>query len=247
MTSVLKRASVTALAMAGLVVGASSARAGSLALGTSGWTASWDNALDSRLSLVVDGESSDSVFVEKFATFTTSDVNSAGGPSGLVITLQKTSVNAKPFIVIDNEAIVNNTGQDWNGFSFIIQPPTGAVAFDAGKTNVSPPGTGGFSIDPFTTASYSASNTRLDVGGGTVGSTVPNNTWFPGQASGELTINTAAQPNTLSAFFFKELPSFGTGPTPGPVIPLPPAAWSGLSGLLGLALVGTRKHLRKLF
>lgn len=243
MISLLKKASVTALAVAGLAVVASSAQAGSLALGTSGWTASWDAGLDSRLSLVVDGESADSVFIEKFATFTTSDVNSAGGLSGLVITFQKTSVNAKPFIVVDNEAIVNNTGVDWTDFHFIIQPPTGQVAFDTGKTNVSPPGTGGFSIDPFTTATYSNNDTVLTVAGGTVGSTIPNNTWFPGAVSGELVINTAAGTPALGTFFFKELPSAGTGP----VVPLPAAAWSGLSGLLGLALVSSRKHLRKLF
>jgi hypothetical protein len=241
MIPLLKKASVAALAVAGLVVGASSARAGSLALGTSGWTASWDNGLDSRLSLVVDGESADSVFIEKFATFTTDDVNSAGGLSGLVIVFQKTSVNAKPFIVIDNEAIVNNTGVDWTDFHFIIQPPTGQVAFDTGKTDVSPPGSG-FSIDPFTNATYSNNDTVLTVDGGTVSSTIPNNTWFPGAASGELVINTAAGQPYLSTFFFKELPS-----ADGRIIPLPAAAWSGLSGLLGLALVSSRKHLRKLF
>lgn len=243
----LKKASLAALAVAGLAVGASSAQAGSLALGTSGWTASWSNALDTRLSLVVDSESADSVFIEKFATFTTSDVNSGGGASGLVITFQKTSTNAKPFIVIDNEAIVNNTGQTWNGFSFILQPPTGDVAFDTGKTNVSPPGTGGFSIDPFTTASYSNNDTMLTVGGGSIGSTIPGNTWFPGQASGELAIDTDAGSNSLDTFFLKELPTIGPGPGPGPIIPLPAAAWSGLSGLIGLAVVSSRKHLRKLF
>lgn len=42
-----------------------------------------------------------------------------------------------------------------------------------------------------------------------------------------------------------------TNPTtpviPGEVIPLPAAAWSGLSGLLGLALIGARKNLKAIF
>lgn len=241
MISMLKKASLAALAVAGLSLGASSALAGSVTLGTSGWSASWDSSLDARLGIVFDGESTDSVFVEKFATFTTNEMTN-GVPSGLVVTFHKDSTNAKPFLVIDNEAVTNSTNATWNGFQFILAPAGSGVTFDTGKT-AGPPA---FSINPFTTATYSPDSTVLTVGGGSLGSTSPNNTWFPG-TSGALWITTAGASTTLDNFSFKELPIVGPGPGPGPAVPLPAAAWSGLTGLIGLGLVSSRKQLRKLF
>lgn len=204
-------------------------------LGTSGWTASWDDSLDSRLSLVVDGETVDSVFVEKFLTLLPEDVNEAAGATDpIVITFQRTSTNATPFIVINDENVVNQTGVPWSGFRFVIEPTTGQVAFDAGRTDVSPPGSG-FSIDPFTTHQYSVNNTVLELGGGVVPANLPQNVWQPGAAQGELAINTVALPNQLSSFTFTEQALF--------VVPLPAAAWTGL---MGLAMVGGVTTLRRL-
>lgn len=240
-SSWLKKASVTVVAVAGLGLVAPSVQAGNITLGTSGWVASWDSSLDSRLGLNVEGETTDSVFVEKFATFTAGDINSDGGfVNPMAIVFQKVSPSAKPFIIINDEMVVNQTGVDWNGFRFIILPSNGSVVFDAGQTDIAPPGSG-FSIDPFTASAYNANNTQLDVSGGVVGSVAPNNVWTPGVASGQLVINTAATTTNLTAWALKEMPQVGF------VIPLPAAAWSGLSGLLGLAVIGSRKHLRKLF
>jgi hypothetical protein len=210
-------------------------QAGSLVLGTSGWSASWDDALDGRLGLAVDGESADSVFIQKFLTLRPEDINLVEmATDPVVITFQRTSVNAVPFIVFNDENVVNQTGFPWVGFRFIIEPTSGEVAFDAGRTDVSPPGAG-FSIDPFTTHQYSQNNTVLELGGGIVPENLPQNIWSPGMAQGELAINTVAQPNELNSFTFSEQAL---------IIPLPAAAWSGM---IGLALLALGKPLRRLF
>lgn len=226
-----KQAPVALLAMvAGVGLLAAGAQAGSLVLGNSGWTASWDASLDSRLGLNVEAETANSVFVEKFATFT--DANA------MDITFTRTAgVSALPFIVINDEMVVNQTGQDWTSFRFTLAPSSGGLAFDAGQTAISPPGSG-FSIDPFSASAYSAGNTVLDVSGGTVSAVLGSNVWMPGVRSGGLAINSGGA-NGPASFVLSE--------QPGNIIPLPAAAWSGLSGLLGLGLIGSRKQLRKLF
>ena len=240
-SSWLNKASLAVVAVAGLGLATTSTQAGSITLGTSGWVASWDASLDSRLGLNVEAETTDSIFVEKFATFTANDINGDGGfINPMAIVFQKVSPSAVPFIVINDEMVVNQTGQDWDGFRFILLPSNGSVVFDAGQTDIAPPGSG-FSIDPFTASAYNANNTQLDVSGGVVSSVAPNNVWTPGATSGQLVINTAATTTNLTAWALKEMPNAGF------VIPLPAAAWSGLSGLLGLAVIGSRKHLRKMF
>jgi len=242
-----RNVSLAMLAVAGLAV--SSAQAGSTQLGNSGWTASWDNSFDSRLDLSVDFESTDTVFLEKFVTFNTSDINESGGfIDPVVITFQQTSANAKEWLVLNDETVTNQTGLDWNGFKFtILDGSTGTsqdVQFDEAKTNLGD--NAGFSINPFTTFQYSDNHQVLELGGGTVPTSPPfgPNVWFPGVEAGGLYIHASAIRDELRTFTLKETPLPGG---PGNIIPLPAAAWSGLSGLAGLALIGSRKTLKKLF
>jgi len=232
---------VLLVVLVGVVGMSMSAGAGTIQLGNSGWSASWASFRDDNLALNVDFESSDTVFIEKFVQFTPSDFNESGGfIDPVVIVFQQTSSNAKPFIVINDEQVINNSGVPWVGFIMTILGAPG-VQFDAGKTDVNPPGSG-FTIDPFTTHTFSNGNTRFEVGGGTIPSGPPipgpgdSNVWFPGTESGGLAIQTSATENGLRGFSLKEQPN---------IIPLPAAAWTGLSGLLGLAVMSAAKRIRK--
>jgi len=242
-----RNASLALLAVAGLAV--SSAQAGSTQLGNSGWSASWDDSYDSRLDLNVQFESTDTVFLQKFVTFVADDLNESGefiDPVSIVF--QQTSANAKPWLVFNDEEVVNQTGLDWNGFQFtVLDGNTGTsqdVQFDQAKTDLG--NNAGFSINPFTTFEFRDNNQVLELGGGTVPTSPPfgPNVWFPGAESGGLYIHATQITDVLRTFKLEEKPLPGG---PGNIIPLPAAAWSGLSGLAGLALIGSRKTLKKLF
>lgn len=242
-SSWLKNASFAAAAgVAVIAMGTTAADAGSMQLGNSGWTANWTSP---DLALAVDFESNDTVYLEKFVTFRESSFNESGEfIDPVVITFQQTSASAKSYITLNDEIVVNKTGTDWTGFKFTLlsgqSDNVQSVVFDVTKSNIG--GSGGFTIDPFTQHDYSQGNTILTVGGGVVpAGPVGANVWEPGSVAGGLVIDT----NHSDVFTLKEQPLIG-GPTPPP-IPLPAAAWTGLSGLAGLALVGSRKHLRRLF
>lgn len=231
-----KKVSVAVVAAVAGLFAVQSANAGSVVLGNSGWVASWSDALDGNVAINYDFESRDAVYVEKFINFDGQSDLLAGNVDPVAIVFQKVSTNATPYIVMNDEILINNTGMDWTGFEFTLLPSNGAVVFDQGRTDIAPPGNG-FSIDPFTTHAYNANSTILTVGGGVVGTQAGSNIWFPGTESGGLAIQTNALGTQLGAFTLKEMP-IG--------IPLPTAAWSGLSGLVGLALLGARKSLKNL-
>lgn len=221
--------------ISGLVVTGTTAQAGSVVLGNSGWTASWDSKFDPYLQISTpDYETQDAVYIEKFVNFTNAFNDPAGFIDPAVVTFQATRANATPYIVINDEQLVNNTGKDWNAFRMSLLPSDGSVSFNPALSDINPPGSG-FDIHPFTNFSFSLNNTILDTNGGVV---ADGAVWFPGSGPGSLVINTnAGQLGCDAAFTLKEQPL---------AIPLPAAAWSGLSGLVGLALVGSRKKLRQL-
>ncbi len=241
-SSWLSKASLAVVAgLAVTAAGATAVQAGSLQLGNSGWTASWDASQDAHLSLAVDFESADAVYIEKFVTFHPSDFNESGDfIDPVVINFQHSGSNAAPYIILNDEILVNRTGADWNGFKFTLlsgQNAGQSTQFDPVKTGIGTPT--GFTIDPFTTHEYSQDNTILTVGGGIVpAQPVGENVWFPGTDIGGLVIFSAGN----DSFTLKEQPQVGPPPPP---IPLPAAAWSGLSGLLGLALLGSYKRFRR--
>ena len=114
------------------------------------------------------------------------------------------------------------------------------VAFDVIRTDIAPPGSG-FSISPFRTHAYVNNDTDLYVSDGFIGSgSGSENIWYPGGQSGALVINGKPFQEGLRSFSFKEQPQIN-------VIPLPPAALSGLSGLAAMSLVLCGKRLGRLF
>jgi len=223
---------VVAAAAAMMLRASSMSQAAIVPLGTSGWTASWDNSLDPILSIVVDSQNATEVHIEKIAQFLPPPVGQQIAP--IVITFTQTAANAVPNIVIDDEAITNQTGINWTDFHMELTDG-GDAAFNPGLTAASggPPPIG-FSIAPFTTAAFSGGpagpNTILNIAGGVV----PNGTtWFPGAgANGDGSLYITATPHTsqpFEVFTLKEVPS----------VPEPGIA-AGCIGL-GLALVRRRK------
>jgi hypothetical protein len=202
--------------------------AGVVPLGNSGWEAIWDAGLDPFVDIVVDGETSNAVFIQKFAQFL-QPPGPGGIFAGLNIQFRQTRPGAVPFIVINDEVVTNSTGAAWFDFHFELIDG-GDVTFDPARTAASGgPAPIGFSISPFTIASYGSGNTTLDMAGGVV----PNGgVWFPGNgpSDGQLWINAA--PTTAGpfrVFTLKERPS------------IPEPASLSVLALGGLALIRRRK------
>ncbi len=206
---------------------AQNANAGSMVLGDSGWTASWSNTFDPYIGLAVDySDGANAVYIEKFVNFTSAFMNNVGFYDPAVITFQPNNATPAAKIVLSDEVLVNSTGSAWTNFVMTILD--GATKFDTAAS-------AGFDIAPFTSANYSGGDTVLTLSGGSVADGAVFMPGFPG----ELVILTDGTNFTL-----KEQPRIGTGP--GPVIPLPAAAWTGLSGLLGLGLLGSLKAIRRM-
>lgn len=226
----MKRGTIAmAAGLAGLALTASAASAGSLVLGNSGWQAIWAN---DNLALNTDAVTDDAVYIEKMMNFTTND-------PVRILFQQIPGETAVPYIVINDEQLVNRSGQDWSGFTMTVVGLQGNAHFDTVQTALGQ--TGGFSIDPFTTGTFSNGDTVLTVGGGVIPSQpVGQNVWFPGAGSGNLWMIDAAGAGpapALLAFTLTEQPIV----TP---IPLPAAAWSGLAGLVGLGGLSLMKKRR---
>jgi hypothetical protein len=218
-----------AAGLAGVALTATVASAGSLVLGNSGWQAIWAN---DNLALNTDGVTDNAVFIEKMMDFTTND-------PVRILFQQIPGQTAVPYIVINDEQLVNRSGQAWSGFTMTVVGLTGNAHFDTSKSALGQPG--GFAISPFTTGTFSNDDTVLTVGGGVIPShPIGENVWFPGAGAGNLWMIDAAGSSTvptLLAFTLTEQPIV----TP---IPLPAAAWSGLAGLVGLGGLGLLKKRR---
>lgn len=231
------RTSTLIAAAAAVGLSAAGAFAGSLQLGDSGWTAEWPDSANVSLDVLTQNDTT--VFLKKTAAFSTLD--------NLPITFMQTSTSALPQIAISSEDVTNNTGQAWNGFRWIILGSSTGTLADA-QFNVDDSKVGdsnGFIISPFTSSAFTDnSGTGSDVqpkvltvnDGGTI---ADGGVYQPGATAEGAGLFIHAAPNATGdyAFTLKEVPLAGTTPPP-PIIPLPAAFWSGLSGLLGLAGLG---------
>jgi hypothetical protein len=195
----------------------------------SGWSATWDSSVNSQLNLTFKGISGNDFLIEKDATFNSNDMG------GLEIVFQKTNSTTPYTLVINDETVINHTGLDWNGFNFALGTAAngdGSPGFAFSATDGSSGSLGSFQITPFTTFSFSNQDTVLSMGGGTVAN---GGVWLPGSTS-QAGLAVVAS-GSLTSFVLKEIPV---------AIPLPAAAWTGLSTLLGLGFIGIARNARKL-
>ncbi len=224
-------AAVGAIALSGSV-----ASAGSQVLG--GWTASWNDTPASDFSVsfevIPGGTGADRVVVTKTATFGPQRVDAAtGGILPIDVVFQQTSYDAQPLIIIQSESVTNNTGKDWKSFRMDIVDGTTSVMANQANFDAS----SSFNGAPFSTFALSSDGTTAHFTDGMVANGA---TWTPGGAQDQLVINAMpVKAGGFKVFVLEEQPSAGSMP-----IPLPAAAWSGLSGLLGMGLFGAMRKLR---
>jgi hypothetical protein len=152
--------------------------------------------------------------------------------SYLITFMQDKTVSAPATsIVIANESITNNSGVDWSGFSFSLLTPFTGPAFAAGDAFVPP--------SPYY-STVSTSSSVISYGGNQPDGTVSlwNQTPASGSLSNQLVINSDPIAGGVQSFSFKELPLVS--------VPVPAAAWTGLTGLLGLAAIAYGKNIKKI-
>jgi len=197
-----------------------------------GWTITYPEGMG--VTLAQDATTNQlELVIEKFATFVSSN-------SYLITFTQNQEWSGTPVatsIEIQNESITNFSGSNWGRFDFELQTPfTGpsntAASFEAGHEFVPPSGPNG------SWSGVTFSSTDIAYTGSQANGTVSE--WGQSQtANDDLVINTNPSTGEIpQSFTFKELPSVS--------VPVPAAAWSGLTGLLGLALVAYGKNLKKI-
>lgn len=190
---------------------------------SSGWQATIPDAGDGNSVQLSFVRSANGVFFfDKTATLTTND-------AALVIEFTRVSDNAST-LAIGTESLTNATGEDWIGFRTFLSTATAAGGTGVGfQLSLEPDG---FDIDPFTVMNFTNNNTEMDVSGGTVAAGAA---WTPGSATagGVAIISGNAADDR---FLLKEIAI---------PIPLPAAAWTGLSMMAGLGLLGAAKRVRR--
>jgi len=245
----MKSLAAAAVVTLGLMASAASARTKDLS--QFGWMAEMDPGVD--LTVLSTANNGITLSLEKFADFTQPPTTN-GFIQPLKITFTQVTnsdgsvATATPFINIVNESVFNNTGVAWSGFRWVIEGGLdngGIPHFDTAKSSA-------FKTDPFAVQTYSDSDKELTATGGNLPSTALGNMYTPGSIDNSGNgLFIAALPftsgSTAQTFIFKEQPiSVNENPTPGPVVPLPPAAWMSLSSLVGLGLISNARNLKKL-
>jgi hypothetical protein len=240
-----------AVAAVALGVSTSGVEAGSLTFG--GWRASWDSAYDdasgTHVTLTVLATTDDTVLLQKVAVFTDGP-DEFGMIAPIEINFEQISADAVSNIIIDRLIVTNDTGVPWGGFREIIE--NGNTGTDADvhfniTDTFGPP----YPLDasPFDVVNIIQNNEGAGVpqeivfGDGVLpyddGGAGDDHIWrvgFVDPEGGSIYINAAPSETGSKRFVLKEQPL---------PIPLPAAAWMGLSGLMGLGVVGSLKNLRR--
>lgn len=196
-------------------IGASSpcASAGVVVFENTGWQAEWDASLDHFVDIDFEEVIGNTIFLEKSAQFAQSPIRGVASP--IVIRFRQIGPSVITNFVIDDEIIVNSTGAEWNGFELRIENG-GTTALNPAMTAASNGGGPiGFSIAPFTAASFADSNRTLNISGGMLEN---NGYWYPGGAlnGGQLWIDVqSGDPGAVAGFELVEQPIVSPGPPTG--------------------------------
>jgi hypothetical protein len=192
---------------------------------SSGWQYEVADVLAPDVNLVFIRTEGNNFFFEKDATF-----RNVSDP--IVINFTKISPTASN-LVINDEAVNNQSGSDWLAFRIALSSGTNSSGQPSYTlaTHDGSPGLGDFRIDPFTSFSFENNSTELFLSGGTVAN---GTSWFPGSQS-NTGLAIVANSATVDTFTLKEI---------AVPIPLPAAAWTGLTGLVALAVARATKHAR---
>lgn len=194
-----------------------------------------------NVDIVVDGVSTDNLVIslEKFATFSDANIDPFTGqfdPARITFFQDsKYKGTYANLIVLADETIQNDSSKTWTGFKMFLlggYGDLGTTQFDLSKTGGLPFG-GDFG--PFSSFNITPDNRSLTFGDGSI---APSSIWAPGNTAGNTNLVIWAAPNSAGdkSFVLKEQPIIA--------IPLPAAAWSGLSGLIGLGVVGMVRKVR---
>jgi len=183
-----------------------------------GWSATAPD--DANVGLQVLGVLNGTLFLKKQAVFESSNVNQDGSIAPIPIQFLAGNTGIHK-IVIDFEELGNETGKSFSNFTMTLN---GNATFDAKSKN--------FNGDVFSKTDVSSDSKVVTLSNGTLND---GESFFPGfgKSGGDLVIN------ATGSFSLDE----GTG---GHQIPLPAAAWMGVSGLIGMAALKGVKQLRKL-
>jgi hypothetical protein len=159
---------------------------------------------------------------------------------GLVIRFVQKENFASEQIAIRMESVSNNTGVTWDSFSFAVND---AKLGDGGTVQFKSAADTFTNLGPFTNSNFSNSMITLDGGFVTDGQTVTfgDDTGGPGSGGDLVILSRPSSPTGVPQVFdFKEIPSANGAP----VIPLPAAAWSGMTALAGLGLIASKKRIK---
>ncbi len=142
----------------------------------SGWSVVLADGLST--GVVVDGVSSDSVFVriEVFKTLTEGPVGGLFPPNVVSFRQRLDDADTVPTIRIAGEVVVNRTGRDWTGYRWELDG--NAVGFDKASVDG-----GDFDFAPFTTYAWGPAPARGNLADhatslAVAGGTVPDNGLF---------------------------------------------------------------------
>jgi len=220
----MQRGTGLAASVAALFMGAASpVHAGFIDIG-GGWRVEWAASLDGLVDVNTLGVEGDAVFIQKSAEFTQAPVN--GVFPAIPIVFRQIDAVAVSNIVIDDEIIINSTGVDWFDFHMVVLNHGDALFDPVATMDSGGGGPIGWTIDPFTLASFSAGLTELDISGGVV---TAGSSWFPGDGAddGQLWISVVPGDGVNSPFTNFTLKEFPTVPAPSALALL---ALGGLGG-----------------
>jgi len=185
----------------------------------------WTITTSPGVQIVMDSETPSTLVLEKFVDFTSN--------AGAIVTFtQAPSASSPAATTIDlGETITNLTGTTWSAYQNIIINPLATIQ----PPVVAGPATIVGGVYDSATASSTLTYVGTTPDGGTL------NFGQNGQANGlviDTNPSTGLPGEVRQSFMLKEVPTAA--------IPLPAAAWSGLSGLVGLALLGSAKKVKKI-